>query len=86
MNSNITIIAAASLVTIGAVALYQMGYCPLSRDTRTHSQTDFIEPSAEFIACDFSADCIKIKGSSCPPTEGGVEVCINKNHFILDMI
>lgn len=81
MNTRITIIAAASLFTVGIVAAVQIGYVPTPKDAHTHSSTEFIEPSPRFVACEDNTDCIKIKGSACPPTEGGVEICINKNHF-----
>lgn len=45
------------------------------------SSTDFIEPAENFIKCYEDDDCIKIKGSACPPSSGGVEVCVNKNYF-----
>jgi hypothetical protein len=79
MNSYM--ILAASLLTVGAIVAVQMTYTPAKKDNYTHSSTDFIEPDQRFLNCSQSIDCIKIKGSACPTTEGGVEVCINKNHF-----
>ena len=44
-----------------------------------YSTTDFVEPEEKFLDCDNVDDCFKFQGSACPPTSGGVEICINKN-------
>jgi hypothetical protein len=75
------VILAASLLTVGAVIAVQMNYNPVKKDSYAFSSTDFVEPEQRLINCNQTIDCIKIKGSACPPSEGGVEVCINKNHF-----
>jgi hypothetical protein len=75
------VILAASLLTVGTVIAVQMNYNPMRKTSYAYSSTDFIEPEQRLVNCNQTIDCIKIKGSACPPTEGGVEVCINKNHF-----
>lgn len=68
-------------IIIGLVFLIQEFYAPNKKVQYKYSTTDFIEPSEKFITCYQGTDCIKIKGSACPASEGGTEVCVNKNHF-----
>lgn len=46
-----------------------------------YPSTYFIEPSNLFVSCYKTDDCIKVKGSACQPSKGGVETCINKNYM-----
>jgi hypothetical protein len=69
------------LIAIGLVFVIQQFYVPSKKVQHRYSSTDFIEPSQDFLTCSQDTDCIKVKGSACPPSEGGTEVCVNKNHF-----
>jgi len=81
MRRDIMIFLALLFIIIGLVFLIQEFYAPTKNVKYKYSKTDFVEPSEEFITCYQGADCMKIKGSACPPNEGGAEVCVNKNHF-----
>jgi len=76
-------IIAATLVmgVLSVIVFVQKVYVPGNKVQYKISTTDFVEPSEDFIRCYEDTDCIKIKGSACPPSEGGVEVCVNKNYF-----
>jgi hypothetical protein len=74
-------ILAGSLIFVGSVMLVQQFYSPVKEEKYSFSSTDFIEPSEEFVNCTISSECMKIKGSACPPSEGGKEVCVNKSYF-----
>jgi hypothetical protein len=81
MRRDIMIFLAFLFIIIGLVFLIQEFYVPNKNVQYKYSTTDFIEPSEEFITCYQDTDCIKIKGSACPASEGGAEVCVNNNHF-----
>jgi hypothetical protein len=70
-------ILAGSLMAVGSIMLVQQFYSPVKAESYSVSSTQFIEPREEFVKCADSSDCIKIKGSACPPSAGGVEVCVN---------
>jgi len=53
----------------------------LSSEKEKYPSTYFIEPSNLFKECHTTDDCIKVKGTSCPPSKGGVETCVNKNYM-----
>ena len=72
---------AGSMMVVGSIMLIQQFYSPSRNESYTTSSTELIEPRDEFIKCSDSTNCIKIKGSACPPSEGGAEVCVNKNYF-----
>lgn len=75
------VILAVSLIAIGLIMLVQQLYTPVKKVNHDFSSTDFIAPDQSFIGCEQTDDCIKVKGSVCPPSEGGKEVCVNKNYF-----
>ena len=81
MRNNIKIFLALLLIVIGIAFIIQQFYFPIKEIKYKYSSTDFIEPSQDFLKCNEDTDCIKVKGSACPPNEGGREVCVNKNHF-----
>jgi hypothetical protein len=76
-------ILAGSLMAIGAVFMIQQFSYPLREQDREFkfSSTDFIEPNDDFTNCYNTTDCMKVKGSACPASEGGDEACVNKNYF-----
>jgi hypothetical protein len=53
----------------------------LQNERIRYPSTHFIEPSNSFVACYKTDDCIKVKGTACPPSKGGAEICINKEHM-----
>ena len=81
MRRDIMIFLAFLFIIIGLVFLIQEFYAPTKNVKYKYSTTDFVEPSALFVKCAENEDCIKIKGSVCPPEAGGIEVCVNKNYF-----
>jgi hypothetical protein len=78
--NNMYYVLAGSMI-VGSIMLIQQFYSPSRSENYTSSSTELIEPRGEFTKCSDSTNCIKIKGSACPPSEGGVEVCVNKNYF-----
>jgi len=57
-------------------------YKSLQSEVSKYPSTYFIEPSSVlFVECYTVDDCIKVKGSACPPQKGGIEICINKNYM-----
>jgi hypothetical protein len=78
---NMYYVLAGSMMVVGSIMLIQQVYSPSKSESYASSSTELIEPRDEFIKCSDSTNCIKIKGSACPPSEGGVEVCVNKNYF-----
>lgn len=81
MINYLTIFLALIFIIIGLVFLIQQFYVPGKKVQHKYSATDFIEPPQDFLTCNQDTDCIKVKGSACPPSEGGTEVCVSKNHF-----
>lgn len=75
------IFLALLLIIIGLIFLIQQFYVPSEKVWHKYSSTEFVEPPQEFLTCYQDTDCIKVKGSACLPSEGGTEVCVNKNHF-----
>ena len=67
-------------IIIGLLFLINEFYVP-AKTQYEYSPTEFIEPFKRFVNCFEDKDCIKVKGSACPPSSGGFEVCINKNYF-----
>lgn len=72
---------AVLIASLSVIFFVQNSYDPRKKTQYNVSSTDFVEPSENFIKCYEDTDCIKIKGSACPPSEGGVETCVNKNYF-----
>jgi hypothetical protein len=56
-------------------------YKSLQGETSKYPSTYFIKPSNSFVSCYKDDDCLKVKGSACQPSNGGVETCINKNYM-----
>jgi len=69
------------LFLLALVFFIQGSYVPIKKTPYKHSSTDFIEPSERFLKCYEDMDCIKVKGSACPPNSGGTEVCVDKDYF-----
>ena len=72
---------AVLLASLSLIFFVQSAYDPRKKDQLKLSSTDFVRPVENFIKCYRDTDCIKIKGSACPPSSGGVETCVNKNYF-----
>jgi len=77
----IILFSSALLASLAAVFLVQEFYTPIKKLPYKYSPTDFIEPSATFTKCYINDDCLKVKGSACPPDTGGVDTCVNKNYM-----
>jgi len=75
------IILGLLLIVLAVVFYIQESYIPIKNISYKYSSTEFIEPSGNFVKCYEDKDCIKIKGSVCPPESGGTEACVNKNYF-----
>jgi len=73
------IILSLIVIIIGVSFLIQEFYTPQKETNYKYSPTDFVEPSERFIFCYIDDDCLKVKGSACPPESGGVETCVNKD-------
>jgi len=67
------------VIIVGLLILIQEFYTSQKITKYKYSPTDFIEPAERFIFCYTDDDCLKVKGSACPPDSGGVETCVNKN-------
>ena len=67
------------IIIVGVLLLIQEFYIPQKGMNYKYSPTDFIEPTQRFIFCYVNDDCLKVKGSTCPPESGGVETCVNKD-------
>jgi len=81
MRTDLIILLCLVLLAIGIIFLIQEFYIPTENKKYRYSPTDFVQPTDLFIKCDETSDCIKVKGSVCPPETGGIEVCVNKNYF-----
>jgi hypothetical protein len=84
MNRRILIlIAALILISLGILALNKDFYYfkSILTERSKYPSTYFIEPTKMFVACYNTDDCIKAKGTACPPSRGGTEACINKNYM-----
>ena len=81
MRRDVLIVLASLLIILGLAFLIQEFYIPVKKTQYKYSPTEFIEPSERFVNCFEDTDCIKVKGSACPPSSGGVESCVNKNYF-----
>jgi len=81
MKRNIMIFLATLLIILGLVLLIQEFHIPIKNIQYKYSPTEFIEPSERFVKCFEDTECIKIKGSACPPSSGGAEVCVDKDYF-----
>jgi hypothetical protein len=69
------------IASLAVIFFVQSAYDPRKKTQNKFSSTDFIQPAENFIKCYEDTDCIKIKGSACPPSAGGIETCVNKNYF-----
>jgi hypothetical protein len=74
-------VLAGSLIVVGTLIIAEQLYQPPREVHHSLSPVEFVEPDQAFTNCDSGADCIKIKGSACPASRGGAEVCVNKNYF-----
>ncbi|NIO44574.1 MAG: hypothetical protein GTN36_03415 [Candidatus Aenigmarchaeota archaeon] len=81
MKTTTIIILGSVFIILAIIFLVQEFYIPIEKNQYKYTSTEFIEPSERFLKCYESTDCIKIKGSACPPTSGGVEVCVDKDYF-----
>jgi hypothetical protein len=81
MKTDIKIFLVLLLIVLGLIFLIQEFYIPIKSVQYKYSPTDFIEPNENFLKCFEDTDCIKVKGSACPPESGGTEVCVDKDHF-----
>jgi len=81
MKTYVKIFLAVIFIILGLILLIQEFYLPSKNVQYKYSPTEFIEPSESFLNCFEDADCIKIKGSACPTSSGGVEVCVDKDFF-----
>jgi hypothetical protein len=81
MRTEFKIILALVLIIIGLIYIVQEFHVPKKENNYEYSSTDFIRPSQRFLNCFEDLDCIKIKGSACPPSAGGKEVCVDKDFF-----
>lgn len=81
MRTDIKIFLAIIFIVLSLIFLIQEFYVPIKKVNYEYSPTDFIEPSERFLKCFEDTDCIKIKGSACPPSSGGKEVCVDKDYF-----
>ena len=81
MKLSIIIILAFLFVILALIFFIQESYIPIKKAQYKYSPTDFIEPSENFVKCYEDKDCIKVKGSACPPSSGGTEVCVDKDYF-----
>lgn len=81
MKITIMIFLAVLLILLALIFFIQDFYVPIKNVSYKYSSTAFIEPSETFIKCFEDKDCIKVKGSACPPNKGGEEVCVDKDYF-----
>lgn len=83
--NKIFIIALVLVVIAIALAMYFNNYYyfykSLSSVNEKNPPTFLVGPSELFVACSKTDDCIKVKGSTCQPSKGGEEICINKNYM-----
>jgi len=80
----IILIAAIAIVVVFSapyIANAYYNYKSLQGETTKCPSTYFIKPSNLFSSCYKDDDCIKVKGSACQPSKGGIETCINKNYM-----
>jgi hypothetical protein len=80
----ILFLVAVIIVAIALSAYFSNVYYyfkSLASERARYPSTYFIEPSNSFVACYKTDDCIKVKGTACPPSKGGAEICINKEHM-----
>jgi hypothetical protein len=77
----IAVMTVALILALPYLTNAYYNYKSLQGGGTRYPSTYFFEPSNLFIACYTSDECIKIKGSACPPSRGGVETCINKEHM-----
>jgi len=81
MRTDIMIFLGLVLIVLAVIFFIQESHVPIKKTSYKYSPTDFIEPSERFLKCYEDTDCIKIKGSACPPSSGGTEVCVDKDFF-----
>ena len=75
------IILGLVLIVLAVVFFIQESYVPTEKNQYKYSPTAFIEPLERFLKCFEDTDCIKVRGSACPPSSGGAEVCVDKDFF-----
>lgn len=72
-----------SVTILAVITLSNYNIKTIIRETPPkYPSTYFIEPPSEkFVSCYTNDDCIKIKGTACHPSNGGIETCVNKNYM-----
>jgi hypothetical protein len=85
MKKSLIILSVAIIIVLVFLAAYFTNfyyhYKSLQGERVKYPSTYFIEPSSLFLTCYKADDCIKVKGTACPTSKGGVETCINKEHM-----
>ena len=86
MKKYLIIILSAIAVAVIAMSAYFTNFYyhlkSLQVQGTKYPSTYFINPPSNlFIECRTTDDCIKIKGTACPPSKGGTETCVNKGHM-----
>jgi len=80
----ILFLVAVIIVAIALSAYFSNVYYyfkSLASERARYPSTYFIEPSNLFLFCYKTDECIKVKGTVCPPSKGGTETCVNKEHM-----
>ncbi len=80
----IIILAGGAITAIALSAYFTNSYYRLKSlqgEGVKYPPTYFMKPDDLFVSCYKDDDCIKIKGTACPPQRGGTETCINKEHM-----
>jgi hypothetical protein len=78
--NNIKFIFIISVIVIIFIAVFLSQNKPMQAKYK-YPSTYFIKPSENFLSCYIDDDCMKAKGSACPPAQGGIQTCINKDHL-----
>lgn len=83
MKKNVLILVVIlSVIIIAILAIANAYYFKsFGNEKYKYPSTYFIEPSDLFLSCYKNDDCIKVKGTACPPSRGGIETCVNKNYM-----
>ena len=85
MKKNLIILSFVILIALVLASAYFTNiyyhYKSLQSERVKYPSTYFIQPSNLLSSCYKTDDCIKIKGTACPPSKGGIETCVNKEHM-----
>jgi len=79
--TTVFLLAIVVLITILSFSNSYYFFKSITSEKSKYPSTYFIEPSSLFVACYTKDDCMKVKGTACPPSKGGAETCINKNYM-----